>query len=1080
MKPKSNPFLRASRAAFVTISLTACLRAGTSWDGGGGANTNINEPANWDADTLPDLTGPASVTFNIASGTATINVPVEFVRTTISSSFTLASGDGSLTYRGTSSGGNAYGILATSGGANVQINEPVLVEAVASSGALGSLFLIYNNRQTSNTTTLSINGGISLAPGSTATSYNLRYGNNTSGSANTSDTRIAGAISGLGVLQNSSAGGAWAGDLIIAGDQSLSTSDITINSSASSFQTPAATARLVLGETPDDVQSWRATTLNNVMTVVVKGTVSGTTFSLGSAGTLGIPAGSLTLSGALSTGASGSSKIVGGAPDNGTLKLSSGTINGSFTTIGGAGANENHLNLTKQTSGVLTISGGTHTYTGDTTVEAGTLELADCSLSSPIIVKAGATITGEGSTSDSLTFGAGTSMLLFDPGTAGALTADSVGLTGATIIASPTAAGTIGVPYVILKRTTGTFSAGEVSAFVAGGRGTIGGAGTNQITYAPNAPASLVWKGNDGTNPTFWDMTTTFNWNSGSADRFFNGDAVMFDDTADQFHVAVQGSSVSPGDIVFDNTTAYTLSGGGIGGSGSLTKNNSGTVTLANSLAHTGGITVNDGILDLGTANNTFTGGVNVAGGELKFGGAALPSTGSLNSQAIILSGGNITRTTNTTITNEVQTITINANGSTIKMDSSATTVWRVGGKVSGSGNWIKSGAGILSLGSNSSPANDFTGTVTVNAGTLDIRHADSLGNTSSGTSIQGAILLMQNFGQTSGTTITVTEPLAFSGASFLTGYNQENKTFTQQFNGPVTVAASAVLGISTARNSSGAIAPTVELNGSTIATGAGSVLSFGLRPASYQAGLHAAHQTVNVGSTISGPGAVMVQGDVGSVYTLSAPGYSGDTTVSSGTLKLGAINANNEASTVTVGSGAKIDIAFSGNDTVGALVLGGTNVGPGVYNASHPTYGSYFTATDSGSIMVPAPASGYSAWQAANGAGSQTVDEDHDNDGVDNGIEYFLGGSSVTTGFTTLPSPVAGVVTWTKAATYTGIFGTGFKVQSSVDLTTWTDVPSDINPGVPGKVYLSGNDVTYTLPMGSGKSFVRLLVSPN
>ena len=38
-----------------------------------------------------------------------------------------------------------------------------------------------------------------------------------------------------------------------------------------------------------------------------------------------------------------------------------------------------------------------------------------------------------------------------------------------------------------------------------------------------------------------------------------------------------------------------------------------------------------------------------------------------------------------------------------------------------------------------------------------------------------------------------------------------------------------------------------------------------------------------------------------GSVYTLSAPGYSGNTTVNSGTLKLGAANTNNESSTVTV-----------------------------------------------------------------------------------------------------------------------------------------------------------------------------------
>ena len=93
----------------------------------------------------------------------------------------------------------------------------------------------------------------------------------------------------------------------------------------------------------------------------------------------------------------------------------------------------------------------------------------------------------------------------------------------------------------------------------------------------------------------------------------------------------------------------------------------------------------------------------------------------------------------------------------------------------------------------------------------------------------------------------------------------------------------------------------------------------------------------------ITGPAAVTAQGDAGSVYTLSLPGFSGNTTVPAGT-----------------------------------------------YNSLHPSYGSYFLATGSGSIVVAA-ASGFTAWANANGATGQTVAEDHDNDGVENGIEYFI-----------------------------------------------------------------------------------------
>jgi len=90
----------------------------------------------------------------------------------------------------------------------------------------------------------------------------------------------------------------------------------------------------------------------------------------------------------------------------------------------------------------------------------------------------------------------------------------------------------------------------------------------------------------------------------------------------------------------------------------------------------------------------------------------------------------------------------------------------------------------------------------------------------------------------------------------------------------------------------------------------------------------------------------------------------------------------------------------------------------------------------------------------------------------VKNGIEYFLGGNAVTTGFTPVPTVVAGAVTWTKAATYTGSFGTVFKVQTSTDLITWTDAASDINPAIPGSNYI------YTMPTGASKTFVRLNVT--
>ncbi|MCX6880089.1 MAG: LamG domain-containing protein, partial [Verrucomicrobia bacterium] len=121
----------------------------------------------------------------------------------------------------------------------------------------------------------------------------------------------------------------------------------------------------------------------------------------------------------------------------------------------------------------------------------------------------------------------------------------------------------------------------------------------------------------------------------------------------------------------------------------------------------------------------------------------------------------------------------------------------------------------------------------------------------------------------------------------------------------------------------------------------------------------------------------------------------------------------------------------------------------------------------------------GYASWQTTNGT-SQGLDGDHDNDGVPNGIEYFLGGNTNTTGFTALPgvSNSGGTlsVTWTKSADYTGAYGTDFVVETSAALTgDWA--PEALSPA--GNVTITGNDVSYTFPTPLGaRKFARLKVT--
>jgi autotransporter-associated beta strand protein len=117
------------------------------------------------------------------------------------------------------------------------------------------------------------------------------------------------------------------------------------------------------------------------------------------------------------------------------------------------------------------------------------------------------------------------------------------------------------------------------------------------------------------------------------------------------------------------------------------------------------------------------------------------------------------------------------------------------------------------------------------------------------------------------------------------------------------------------------------------------------------------------------------------------------------------------------------------------------------------------------GVLSLSVGSSGYSSWATAN-AGGQTEDQDYDGDGVKNGVEFFFGATGSS--FTANPQLVSGTVTWPKSATFVGTY----KVWTSQDLSSWTDVTS--------AAVDNGTSVSYTPVAGQTKRFVRLEVIPN
>ena len=245
---------------------------------------------------------------------------------------------------------------------------------------------------------------------------------------------------------------------------------------------------------------------------------------------------------------------------------------------------------------------------------------------------------------------------------------------------------------------------------------------------------------------------------------------------------------------------------------------------------------------------------------------------------------------------------------------------------------------------------------------------------------------------------------------------------------------------------------------------------------------------------------------------------YTGTTTVSAGTLALGASNVLPNSTAVSLGT-ATLSVGAGFTDTAGILNVAGSaviNLGNAASKISFADNGALLTwagtlnltgtfvpgasvrfGTDASGLTTnqlsritvngsgtykldPAGyliASGFDSWRTLNGAGSQTLGDDHDNDGVSNGIEYFLGGSAgITTGFTPLPAPTpAGStfkITWIKGPGYIGTYGTHFQVETSATLT---------NPWIVEAVGVNVTDtptsVTFTFPVGT-KNFARLKVT--
>lgn len=797
---------------------------------------------------------------------------------------------------------------------------------------------------------------------------------------------------------------------------------------------------------------------------------SGATLAFNVGGTDGFTAEDIAALAELGTG-------VGGFKHSSRLGLS--TANGDFTYSGeitNPNGNSNSRGLTKLGANILTLE-GQNTYSGPTTVAAGTLRLAG---DSGYVLNSATAITLTGATLDLNAQAQTVTSLIVSGNSVFTDTADgSGGLTTTNESATPGAAPTVSAGGT-LDIQGGTFTSAN---YVTNNGNLVMNGGTlalpNEfLTGFNNAGATFTL--NDGLIDTpmlsFGNNASTYRFNGGIArtakfnrrstaavDIFFNGGTIKAHSSGAASLLATflsgftagQNAWISSGGLLLDTdgvniAMSSPLKHDPLGNEtdGGLTKVGAGTVSLSGASTYNGTTTVSEGSLIIGVASTatgtTLLTGATGVGDVILEEGVTLGQSANLWYAETVTLQGNVTLAGN--LRQRVGFKNLDLDGGTRTL-----TLTPTGGNVRQTitGNTALEGTG----------RNRWEMAPVPNAGTLTVQNGslalatNLTGDEYAGFMFQFPSLFADNAGLIVGPNIhlqTVAEG-ALGTTSADTAKLAVNGIWNMQGGGNQAIYSLAGSGrVYTSMVATNATPRAVIINGTAGSTDFSGTLSNG-----------------------PGTGALSILKTGASTQILSgANTYTGDTTVTGGIL--GVTGSSIADSNKLVIDGGKVDL--SGVETVGTLFFGAVQQAAGTYSATGAG-GSIASAnfTGAGTLVVASgPGGGYSTWASAN-AGGQAANLDFDGDGVSNGVEYFMGqtGSSFT------PNPqivtVGGVrtITWPRdpAAIAT------FKVQISDTLAAgeWTDIVpphASIDQSNP-------NQVTYTLPAGSPKKFCRLSVTP-
>ncbi len=850
---------------------------------------------------------------------------------------TTVGGSGTLTLSGViaDGGGNNYALTKTGSG--------TLILSSANTYGTGTnvnqgVLSLRNNSAAGNAGTVTVANGAAVE---------LQGGVTLARALNLNGTGVG----GNGALRSISGNNTWSGAVTLSG--------------ASEIQSDAGT--LTVSGALNNA-GFLATYDANTGSITDSGVISGAggltktgagTLTLGTAnsytGATNINAGTLALN------AAGTIAASSGVANNGTFTVAApktidsmtgtgNTVLGGTLTIGDAsntssaygGVISGTGGITKAGTGTLTLSGA-NTYTGVTTISAGTLSANSIgnvgggasALGAPttaangtIALAGGATLqyTGAGSSSNriiNLTSSGG----IVDASGSGALTL-SGGVTGNARNLTLTGTG-VGTENGTIATTSGTVTKA--------GTGTWTLSGANTYTGATAINAGTLVASNAAALGTTAGGTTV------AAGATLNINNVAIGAEAVTLNGTLRGTgagaslagtvALNAAGAAIDTATAtdaLTLSGV-VSGANALTKTGAGTLTL-------GGV-------------NTYTGATNINAGTL-----ALNAAGTIAASSGVANNGAFTIAASKTI--DSMTGTGNTVlGGTLTIGDASNTSSAYGGVISGAGGITKAGTGTLTL----SGANTYTGVTTINAGTLQANGGNAIGDSSSVTAASGATLALgasETIGSLAGagnvtlgantltaggngTNTTFSGVMSGTGGLTKAGVSQMTLSGANTYTGATTISSGSL-----ALSGGAAISDTSAVNlsaaGANLTLNASETIGSLAGVASTSVILNANTLTMggNNGTTayagnIGGTGNLVKNG-TGSTTLSGNNNYAGLTTVNAGTLAVTANNAlGSNAAGTTVNAGATLDLQNVAYSTAELVTLNGGTLAVSTGNSS-------------------------------------------------------------------------------------------------------------------------------------------------